>query len=357
MPPPQKPNAASTRNNLPTTKLKRRNNLSTMKHKPSRCDLLMTMNSPSLSPADDALLQLAYAVRDTGYEFTTVTPATHERVNSRAKNEWACDLQGVFGWSRPFRADVLPPAIWKLMQLAGAAVPHGEGWRSTVRLSSLDRQLFLHSAYPTLDADAVFFGPDTYRFASALKQQFALGLHHVSRAVDIGCGAGPGAILSALAFPQAQVLGGDINDTALRFTRVNAALAGVANVEARHSNLLKDVEGSFDLIVANPPYLVDVAERAYRHGGGPLGAGLSLAIVDAAQERLARGGTLLLYTGAAIVNGQDAFRAAVAERLLPDFTWSYRETDPDVFGEELSGGAYADADRIAAVVLTLTKAE
>lgn len=312
------------------------------------------MNSSSTT-ADDALLQLARAVRDTGYEFTTVTPATHQRVNSRPANEWASDLQGIFGWSRPFRVDVLPPAIWELMRQAGVAVPHGEGWRSAVRLSSLDGQLFLHSAYPTLDAGAVFFGPDTYRFAAALKHQFALGLSGIGRAVDIGCGAGPGAILTALAQPQAHVLAGDINDAALRFTRVNAALAGVTNVEARHSNLLADVDGSFDLIVANPPYLVDATERAYRHGGGPLGAGLSLAIVDAAQERLARGGTLLLYTGAAIVNSQDTFRAAVEERLLPDVTWSYREADPDVFGEELVDGAYAHADRIAAVVLTLTK--
>jgi hypothetical protein len=34
--------------------------------------------------------------------------------------------------------------------------------------------------------------------------------------------------------------------------------------------------------------------------------------------------------------------------------WSYAEVDPDVFGEELETPAYADADRIAAVVLTVT---
>ena len=79
--------------------------------------------------------------------------------------------------------------------------------------------------------------------------------------------------------------------------------------------------------------------------------------MEAASERLAPGGTLLLYTGAAIVEGVDPFRTAVEERLAaaPGITWSYREADPDVFGEELSGGAYAAADRIAAVVLTATK--
>lgn len=317
----------------------------------------MPMNAPPSSPiADDALFQLACAVRDFGYQFTTVTPATHERVNSRSGNEWASTIEGIFGWSRPFRADVLPPAIWEWMRLADVAIRHGEGWRSRVRLSSMDGQLFLHSAYPTLDADAVFFGPDTYRFATLIKRHFARGVHTVGKAVDIGCGAGPGAILCALAQPQASVLAVDINDLALRFTRINAALAGVANVKPRHSNLLADVAGEFDLIVANPPYLVDPAGRAYRHGGGALGAELSLSIVNTAKERLARGGTLLLYTGTAIVDGVDPFRAAVAQRLrFSDMPWSYCEVDPDIFGEELTGGTYAHADRIAAVLLTLTQ--
>lgn len=311
--------------------------------------------------AENALLQLARMVRATGYQFTTVTPATHERVNSRPGNEWARSLQDVFGWSRPFHPDLLPSDLLDLMRAADVAAPHGDGWRSLVRLSSLQGQLFLHSAYPTVDADAVFFGPDTYRFAAAIHSYFtaaATGSRKVMRAVDIGCGAGPGAIVTALARPEAEVLAVDINDRALSFARVNAALAGAPNVQPHHSDLLTGVDGVFDLIIANPPYLVDPAERAYRHGGGPLGAGLSLAIAEAAPERLAPGGTLLLYTGAAIVDGIDPFRAAIEERLAtaPGITWSYREVDPDVFGEELAGGAYAAADRIAAVVLTATKA-
>ena len=114
------------------------------------------------------------------------------------------------------------------------------------------------------------------------------------------------------------------------------------------------VRNRFSLVLANPPYLVDPAQRAYRHGGGPLGAGLSLAILDAALERLAPGGTLVLYTGAAIEQGTDPFRAAAAERLRGcGARWTYREMDPDVFGEELDAEAYRHTDRIAAVVLTV----
>jgi len=116
------------------------------------------------------------------------------------------------------------------------------------------------------------------------------------------------------------------------------------------------VAGDFDFILSNPPYLVDPGERAYRHGGGPLGAGLSLAILDTALQRLAPGGTLLLYTGVAMVDGRDPFLEAVRTRLDgQDVAWRYRELDPDVFGEELEAGVYAHTDRIAAVVLTVTR--
>ena len=36
--------------------------------------------------------------------------------------------------------------------------------KSRVRLATIDDLLFVHSAFPTDPPDAVFFGPDTYRF-------------------------------------------------------------------------------------------------------------------------------------------------------------------------------------------------
>ncbi|HEY9460816.1 MAG TPA: methyltransferase, partial [Paralcaligenes sp.] len=149
----------------------------------------------------------------------------------------------------------------------------------------------------------------------------------------------------------------DINAAALRLARINAVLAGAGDLRVVHSDLLRDVPGEFDLIIANPPYLNDSARRAYRHGGGPLGAGLSLAIVDSAIQRLSAGGVLLLYSGAAIVQGVDTFRTAVEEKLdAAKFHWRYLEIDPDVFGEELLCPAYAGADRIAVVLLTASRA-
>ena len=304
---------------------------------------------------DDAtqrLTELARLVQQTGYQFVTPTPATHARVNARPDARLARTLRDVFGWSRPFQDGAVPDHIMQAMQAAGILEPCGKLWRSAVRLSTLDGLLFLHSAFPTTRSDSVFFGPDTYRFAQTLTDAAP---HQIRRAVDIGCGAGAGAILLARARPDAEILGVDINPAALRFTRANAALAEVS-VDAVSSDILSNVAGQFDLIVANPPYLVDSAERAYRHGGGPYGAALSLSILGAALERLEPGGSLILYTGAVVVDGIDTFYEAAALRLRESASdWRYRELDPDVFGEELDRTPYARADRIAAVCLAMRK--
>lgn len=320
------------------------------------------MNTPVSKPANafgsatfdtPALISLARAVRDSGYHFTTVTPATHARVNARAENGWARHLRDVFGWSRPFQPGVVPPEIIELMHEAGVMAPHEDGWRSLVRLSSLDGELFVHSAFPTTEADSVFFGPDTARLVEAVLAHLASSSTPIRRAVDIGCGSGAGAVAIAKRAPGAEVVGVDINPAALAATRLNARLAGVSGVTAQDSNMLDGVEGSFDLIVSNPPFMVDPGERAYRNGGGRLGSGLPLAVVDAAIQRLAPGGSLVLFTGSAIVDGADPFREEALTRLqAAGLECTYREADPDVYGEELDTPGYSQADRIALVVLT-----
>jgi methylase of polypeptide subunit release factors len=225
-----------------------------------------------------------------------------------------------------------------------------------VRFSTYDGELFVHSAFPTTASDAVFFGPDTYRMADAAAAHVQQRVSPVRRAVDIGCGTGAGAIAVAKRAPDAEVFAVDINDTALRYAGVNVALAGTSGVRPCRSDLLADVEGEFDLVISNPPFMIDPIGRAYRDGGGPGGHALSLAIIDAAAERLAPGGSLVLFSGVGIVDGHDSLRAAAAERLAAtDLTWTYREVDPDVYGEELDGVAYADAERIAVVLLTAVR--
>ncbi|MGN8260084.1 methyltransferase [Pseudomonas sp. SMSB3] len=314
------------------------------------------MLDPHQVKADQALLQLGQRLRADGYRFTCVTPATHARNNARPEAQRAHSLRDVFGWSRSFAPALLSTDELRPLQAAGLLSEDGELLRSQVRFSNLDELLLVHSAYPTEASDAVFFGPDSYRFAQAIQDHLQHRHTRVQHAVDIGCGSGIGALLIARAAAHAQVTAVDINPLALRYTAVNAALAGVSNLSVEPSNLLDGITGTFDLIVANPPYMLDVGERTYRHGGGSLGADLSLRIVEQAQQRLAAHGSLLLYTGVAIVEGRDALLEAARERLAgPQWSWSYRELDPDVFGEQLDEPGYEEVERIAAVALTLTR--
>ena len=290
------------------------------------------------------------------YRFITVSPSSHEKVNKRPENAVANDLAGIFGWNRAFNADAVEGSLFYLMQSAKILTKVEHGLKSRLRVSSIKDQLFLHSAYPTTSNEAVFFGPDTYRFSNAIHQFLSTNKQAIHRAVDIGTGSGVGAVLLAKALSEAEIIAADINEEALNLARINVDAADLHNIRIVNSDLLKAIQGNFDLMIANPPYLVDVAQRTYRHGGGALGTALSLDIVDAAIQRLNVGGKLLLYTGVAIVDGHDAFLAEVELKLKrAGFTFNYSEIDPDIFGEELLSAAYNKADRIAAVVLTARK--
>ena len=289
------------------------------------------------------------------YGFVTVTPSTHARVVARRRGKAAKTLRDAFGWNMPFDKDLLPPNLFAMLH-ADEVVRRTDGlWLSNVRVASLDSHLFVHSAYPTQEEDAVFFGPDTYRFASAVQRRLRTD-QSITRVADIDCGTGAAEIQIAQSNPKADVLLSDINKRALQFAATNAAAANVANVSIHYSDILAQLPGDFDFIVANPPYMVDVAQRAYRYGGASQGTELSLRILEAALERLIPNGSGLIYTGAPVAAGKDIFRAG-AESIFSRHraTWTYDEIDRDVFGEELDQPAYLNVERIAAVVLEFRK--
>jgi hypothetical protein len=59
---------------------------------------------------------------------------------------------------------------------------------------------------------------------------------------------------------------------------------------------------------------------------------------------------MLLYTGAAIIDGVAPLHEALLASLDPAlFDLIYEELDPDIFGETLEHAAYSDVERIAAV--------
>ncbi|MFC7499068.1 methyltransferase [Enterovirga sp. GCM10030262] len=305
--------------------------------------------------SEPALLRLLAWLDRQGYDFVTPTPATHARVTARADKAEARSLRDIFGWSLPFAPELLPSTPTEALEQAGLLRRAGKLLRSGVRASRLGGRLFLHSAYPTEQKDAIFFGPDSFRFVDFIRSELPRA-GRVRRLVDIGAGSGVGAIMAAPLLPGARLTLVDLNAAALRLAVVNARHAGVA-VEAIEGKSVDDVSGLVDLVIANPPYVMDGEGRSYRDGGDMHGARLSLDWTLAAARRLEPGGRMLLYTGVAIVDGRDALCEAL-ERALPDLGCGlrYREIDPDIFGEELEKPPYADVERIAAVGAVVEKA-
>ena len=129
-----------------------------------------------------------------------------------------------------------------------------------------------------------------------------------ARFADVGTGSGVIALTLAAQFPEAEVDAVDISDDALALARENAArLALPGRVRFAKSHLLTEVEGQFDLIVANLPYVATgdrpALSREVLHDpavavfGGERGDELVRELIGAARDRLRPGGLLALEVG------------------------------------------------------------
>ncbi|PWE16883.1 peptide chain release factor N(5)-glutamine methyltransferase [Marinicauda salina] len=141
------------------------------------------------------------------------------------------------------------------------------------------------------------------------------------RILDIGTGSG--AILLALLseLPNATGIGTDSSPEALAVARENAEACGLAaRAELIETDWADGVEGPFDLVVSNPPYIatavIDALEPEVRDhepraalDGGPDGLAAYPGLFDAARALLAPGGAAVFEIGW----DQGAQAAALAE--------------------------------------------
>ncbi|MGA2780655.1 MAG: peptide chain release factor N(5)-glutamine methyltransferase [Smithella sp.] len=74
--------------------------------------------------------------------------------------------------------------------------------------------------------------------------------------LDIGTGSGAIAIALALEITGAKVVATDISEAAVNLAKKNAAALGLKEkIDFRQGNLFEPVDGIFDIIVCNPPYI------------------------------------------------------------------------------------------------------
>jgi SAM-dependent methyltransferase len=103
--------------------------------------------------------------------------------------------------------------------------------------------------------------------------------------LDLGTGSGVHALLAAQ--HASQVIATDLNPRALNFAGLNARLNGLATIALRQGSLYEPVAtDQFDLIVANPPFVLSPESRyVYRDSGLP-GDTISEQVIRGAPARL-----------------------------------------------------------------------
>jgi release factor glutamine methyltransferase len=164
--------------------------------------------------------------------------------------------------------------------------------------------------------------PETELIVEAALEAYGDDRQRSLAIADAGTGCGCLAVALAREFSQAFVLATDISDAALDVARRNARRHGVADrIRFLHGNMLDAVQASFDLIVANPPYVrrgdgpaLQPEVRDYEPSvalfGGDSGFELVARVVDQAAIRLRQGGSLVFEFGF----GQDAAVEELIER-------------------------------------------
>jgi release factor glutamine methyltransferase len=149
-----------------------------------------------------------------------------------------------------------------------------------------------------------------------------------SRIVDVGTGSGVIALSLAMRFPEAEILGVDVSDDALTLAQENAVRLNLADrIRFLRSNLLENVDGTFDLVVANLPYISTqdrhTLSREVLHDpavalfASARGDELLRELIAQAPSRLRPDGMLALEIG---IGQSEALLSALAEKNYRDIS-------------------------------------
>jgi release factor glutamine methyltransferase len=187
------------------------------------------------------------------------------------------------------------------------------------------RRLALH-----VDARALVPRPETEILVERCLE-FLRGLDE-PRVLDVGVGSGAVALAIADEHPGARVVGVDQSADALALARENVErLAAGDRIRLVEGDLLGGVEGTFDLVVSNPPYVtpeeynaLQPEIRRYEPREALVGVGIGQEIAAQARTVLRPGGRVALECG----DGQAPDLAAD----LADLGYADVVTTPDLAG-------------------------
>ena len=147
---------------------------------------------------------------------------------------------------------------------------------------------------PAADGDDAFALPvDAVYPAIAKSTQVFLSLlpdPACDRFLDLCTGTGIAALCAA---PSAnEAIAADVTERSVAFARFNAALNGTDNVQVFRGDLYDAVTGTFDHIVAHPPYMPALEQKLVYRDGGEDGEQVTRRVIEGLPRHLRPGGRL-----------------------------------------------------------------
>lgn len=136
----------------------------------------------------------------------------------------------------------------------------------------------------------------------------ALEIHPGEEVLEVGCGTGIIALHCAKA--GARVTASDVSTKAIECARANAERNDL-DITLIESDLLEKMEGEFEVIVFNPPYLPEDEINDPRWTGGLSGLEMTLMFLEQCKRRLAPGGRV--YVIVSTLSESQKFELAVDE--------------------------------------------
>ena len=202
---------------------------------------------------------IGHVLRDAGYDADAVAAATAAGGRLRRpelrpvadrltleEDPDASALVRLFALGEPVPAAAVAP---ELLDTPALLRRDGDQVVARVRIDVIDGLLICSDVSATRQDFVAPISPST-QLAAAFTPEIP-----VERALDVGTGSGAHAL--RMARWAEHVIATDLNPRALEFTRLNAELNGIGNVETREGSLLEPVAGErFGLIVCNPPYVI-----------------------------------------------------------------------------------------------------
>lgn len=116
--------------------------------------------------------------------------------------------------------------------------------------------------------DQTLFSPNAID-AGTLAMLSQVAFKEDDKVLDLGCGYGVVGILAGRLINPKNVMMCDVSETAVKYSKINAELNQVSDIEIRLSNGFENIpENDFTLILSNPPYHTDFSVAKHFIEGG-----------------------------------------------------------------------------------------